>query len=440
MEQLVEESRGLPEKLTRALGRTVWEAFVLSAIITAINAPLVLAWQNVASPMALGLGPPLVLLTSVALVSGFLLLLVSPLGAVVSWPAARVTEWCLGGCEWLARLGDRVPFGHIYTPAPPMWWLVGFYALIAGLVLLGGVWSRRCLAAVLVWVCFGLVVGLQPRTADEARFAFLAVGHGGCVVIETPDGRVLLYDAGTTVGPDAVRRVVGPYLWSRGINRVDEVFLSHADMDHFNGLPELLRRFHVGQVTMTPSFADKETAGVDAVLAALEKSGVRVRVVAAGDRFRAGAMTFDVLHPPAVGPKGTENARSMVLLVRHEGHTVLLTGDLEGEGQALTTARPVAPVDVMLAPHHGGKIANAPRGSSEKPEAGAMAAWARPKLVVASQRPGTPTEHLYASYGAVGATVWDTPTHGAVTIRSHPTGLLAEAFRGGETRVLSRGK
>jgi len=436
-EQLIEESRGVSGKMLRAGLRTVWDAFAISTVLTIVNAPLVLATQNVASPVAVLIGPPLVVLTSIALVAGFLVLILSPLGGVV-WPFARITEWSLAACEWVVGLSDRLPLGHLYAPAPPMWWLVGFYALVAGIVLLDGLRVRKLLTAIVVWTVVGLV-GL-PQNADEARITFLAVGHGGCVVIETPDGRVLLYDAGTTAGPDAVRRVVAPFLWDRGIRQIDEVFLSHADLDHFNGLPELLRRFPVGQVTLTPTFSDKESPGVDAALAALEKHAVRTRIVVAGERFRAGNMAFEVLHPPRVGPSGTENVRSLVLLMRHEGHTVLLTGDLEGEGQALVTSKPISPVDVMLAPHHGGKSANAPRGSSEKPEAGVVAAWARPKLVVSSQRVGTPTEHLSASYGAVGATVWDTPTAGAVTVRSHATGVIVEAFRTGETRVLTRGK
>jgi competence protein ComEC len=175
-------------------------------------------------------------------------------------------------------------------------------------------------------------------------------------------------------------------------------------------------------------------------LAALEKHGVPRRTVVAGERFTAGEVSFEVLHPPPVGPEGNENARSLVLLVRHAGHTVLLTGDLEGEGQSQVTARPVSPVDVMLAPHHGAKNANAPRGTAENPEPGAIAAWARPKLVVSSQRLGTPTDHLHASYGAVGASVWDTPTAGAVTVRSHATGVVAEAFRTREVKVVTRGR
>jgi competence protein ComEC len=130
----------------------------------------------------------------------------------------------------------------------------------------------------------------------------------------------------------------------------------------------------------------------------------------------------------------------MVLLARHSGHTILLTGDLEGEGQAMVRLRPVPPVDVMLAPHHGGKTANAALpGPAGTRLPGEMALWARPKLVISSQRPG-PTDHLAAAYGGVGATVWDTPTSGAVTVRLHATGVIAEAFRSSEVRVVAREK
>jgi len=76
-----------------------------------------------------------------------------------------------------------------------------------------------------------------------------------------PDGRTCLYDAGAIAGPDVTRRQIAPFLWSRGIRRIDEVLLSHADLDHFNGLAALLERFAVGQVTCTPSFDKKTTAG-----------------------------------------------------------------------------------------------------------------------------------------------------------------------------------
>src|SRR5213595_3666592 len=117
-----------------------------------------------------------------------------------------------------------------------------------------------------VWLMLGLVVVLWRPAPDGLRVTFLAVGHGGCTVLELPDGRTLLYDAGALAGPDVTRRQIAPFLWHQGIRRIDEVFLSHADLDHFNGLPSLLERFPVARVTLTPSFADKPIAGVGATL------------------------------------------------------------------------------------------------------------------------------------------------------------------------------
>ncbi|MBX9581799.1 MAG: ComEC/Rec2 family competence protein [Gemmataceae bacterium] len=436
LEQLVDDSRTLPEKVVRRAVRLVAAAYAVSLVLGAVNAPLILAWQNLVSPVGVLIGPPLVLLTSVALVAGFLLLLAAPVGWLAGWPFARVTEWSLAGCEGLVRLAEGMPGGWVYAPGPAVWWLVGFYAGVAGAVLLAGRWRWRCLAGLAAWTLFGLVLSYDRPTGDELRVTFLAVGHGGCVVLETPDGRVLLYDAGTLTGPGMTRRVLAPYLWHRNVSRIDEVFLSHADLDHFNGLPELLKRFDVGRVTLTPSFRDKPSPGVAAVLADFERRRTIVRVAKAGDRFDAGGgVLIDVLHPPADGPAGNENARSLVLLVRHAGHSILLTGDLEGPGQDVLTATPAPAVDVMLAPHHGAVGANARRLADGKFAPGPMAAWAKPRLVVSSQA-DRPTAHLEAAYPAV----WDTATVGAVTVRSHSSGLVAETFRTGEVRVVRRGQ
>jgi competence protein ComEC len=438
-ERLIQESRTSTEVLVRKVIRWLWVLLEVSIILGAINAPLVLAWQNLVSPIGLLLGPPLIILTSIALIAGFALLIVAPFSSVAAAPFALVTEWTLKGCEQLVHAAQGLPGACVYAPAPPLFWLVVFYAGV-GVMVLFPTLAGRSLAALIVWVVLGLAMGFRYRDADEARITFLSVGHGGCVVIEAPDGRVLLYDAGSQSGPDTVRRVIAPYLWHRGIQRIDEVFLSHADLDHFNGLPQLLRRYEVGRVTLTPSFPDKPTQAVAVAIAAMDHSGVTRRTAVAGDRFDAGSLTLEVLHPPPEGPPESENARSMVILLRYQDRTVLLTGDLEGEGQQMVLARPLGPFDVMLAPHHGGKTANAARmGTAGESLPARMALWARPRLVVSSQRP-VPTTHLTAAYSGVGATVWDTPTAGAVTVRCHATGVVAESFLGSEVKVIGRGR
>ncbi|HEV3263341.1 MAG TPA: MBL fold metallo-hydrolase, partial [Gemmataceae bacterium] len=198
--------------------------------------------------------------------------------------------------------------------------------------------------------------------------------------------------------------------------------LSHADKDHFNGIPALMDRFAVGQLTYTPTFKEKPTAAVHVTLRALEARGIPVRVVTAGDWLTAGDVQMEVLHPPESGPEGNENARSLVLLVRHAGHSILLTGDLEGPGLERVLALPPAHVDVLMAPHHGSRISNTP----------ALAAWARPRVVVACQGPPQWPARSPDPYTPAGAQLLGTWPHGAVTIRSHRTGLVVETFSTGQ--------
>jgi competence protein ComEC len=250
----------------------------------------------------------------------------------------------------------------------------------------------------------------------ELRCTFLAVGHGGCVVIEPPDGSVLLYDTGSLSGPEVTRRQIAPYLWHRGIRRIDEVLLSHADLDHFNGLTLLLDRFAVGQVTCTPTFQDRQTPAVRRTLLELEKRDVPIRIVSAGQRLSAGDVILDVLHPPARGPEGNENARSLVLAIRYQGRTILLTGDLEGPGLERVLQLPNVTADVLMAPHHGNRAATAP-----------MAAWSDTKVIVScndaprgKSRPVTSDDQSLPWFGT-----WP---HGAVTFRIRDGQIVLETY------------
>jgi competence protein ComEC len=176
-------------------------------------------------------------------------------------------------------------------------------------------------------------------------------------------------------------------------------------------------------VTYTPTFADKPTPAVRHVLDVLNNRGVPVRIVKAGERLTAGDVVMEVLHPPAVGPGGNENAHSLVLQVRHAGHTILLTGDLEGEGlRRVLDELPPRRADVLMAPHHGSHLANTPE----------LARWARPRVVVSCQGRPPPADEVRQRFARFGARLLDTHRHGAVTVRSHAGGLVVETFVTGE--------
>jgi competence protein ComEC len=150
------------------------------------------------------------------------------------WPlahlAAAVTQWSLAGCDFLVARGEGWPRTYFYVADVPAWWTWVFYLALFAALTIPRVRQRwqQLGVAMLAWLCVGLVSGALRPTPPEFRCTFLAVGHGGCTVLETADGRIVLYDAGSMSGPDVTRRFIAPYLWSRGIRRIDEVILSHT--------------------------------------------------------------------------------------------------------------------------------------------------------------------------------------------------------------------
>ncbi len=71
-----------------------------------------------------------------------------------------------------------------------------------------------------------------------------------------------------------------------------------------------------------------------------------------------------------------------------------------------------------MAPHHGSKVSNRTD----------LAEWARPRVVVSCQGPPRGLPVLDAVYPPMGAQVFGTWPHGAVTVRSHASGLIIETF------------
>jgi competence protein ComEC len=125
----------------------------------------------------------------------------------------------------------------------------------------------------------------------------------------------------------------------------------------------------------------------------------------------------------AADPVRSVNDNSLVLELRFAGRTVLLTGDLEAEGEAeLTAARRAAGagrVDVVKVPHHGS-------ATSSSPElVGALA----PALAVIScgrgNSFGLPAASVIAAWAAAGAEIARTDRDGAVTVTISADGALA---------------
>ncbi len=396
-------------------------AWLINALMVACLTPLIAYHTGLITPAALLIGPLAVLLSSIALISGFLCLMSSLLLPGLAEILASATATTLQVCHIIVTQVQDWPGAFFYIGWLPTWWVLGFYALLA----VWTIWLRERLERsifrliIMAWLCLlGLFAWLVVDPDHELRVSFLAVGHGLCVVVESPDGRTLLYDAGTIHGPEVGRNIIAPYLRVRGIRRIDEIFVSHADLDHINGLPELMGRFPIGQITVAAGFSDKQSAAATLVRFRLEQAGIPIRQAHAGDRFQAGSLTLDVLHPPRRAVPGNANANSMVLLLRHADHEILLTGDVEGKGFARLRQLQLDGVDVLLLPHHGSPTAS--------PEF-----WLRrlrPQLGIISRGHQRWLSAQPSPFERLGIRLLTTDEQGTITIYSQPGQLRVRTF------------
>ncbi len=311
LDQFIERSKPALVRAGKWLLFTCYEAYRVTFLVWLAVTPLTAAHTNLVPLIGILLLPPLMLLATFALLAGFAFLLVDLLASPLAAMLIPLVRYPLATCVWLVDRTAPWPCSYVYVGEIPQWWLwPTCIGLLLGLTCASFATWRLWVPLGLAWLCVGLVAGSAVLPPDELRITFVAVGHGGCTVIETPDGRTLLYDVGAISGPEIASRQVAPFLWSRGVRRIDEIFLSHADLDHFNGVVDLLDRFPIGQVTCTPTFADKNNTAIRHTLAELARRGVPVRIVKAGDRLAAGGVILEVLHPPGGWPRGQRERRS----------------------------------------------------------------------------------------------------------------------------------
>jgi competence protein ComEC len=145
-----------------------------------------------------------------------------------------------------------------------------------------------------------------------------------------------------------------------GINTVDAIVVSHGDIDHINGIPEIAKSCRVTDAYAGDAFfMDVETAprGPAATLqAALSDRALEIKVM--NETFDPGSDANIVMLWPSKevceNRRLGENDKSLVLLIEFGGAKILLCSDIEKYAQGeLHRQFANLNVDVAVVPHHG---------------------------------------------------------------------------------------
>ncbi|MHC4500250.1 MAG: ComEC/Rec2 family competence protein, partial [Planctomycetota bacterium] len=193
---------------------------------------------------------------------------------------------------------------------------------------------------------------------DNLVLTCLDVGHGQAILTQMPGGAKLLFDAGSLHKHDVGRRILLPFLDYSGISRLDAIIISHNDIDHTNGIPEIVQNCSVCAVYANDAFfEDADHWGTAKFLRqGLLEKGFAVRRLTEGlNPTPKASVKFLWPSPQVVQDHNlADNDKSLVTLIEFAGRRVLLCSDTEEFAQQqLLRLHPNLKADIVVAPHHG---------------------------------------------------------------------------------------
>ena len=410
----------LPERISRS--EKWWARWLRDGLLVSVAAqfgalPVVavtfyqVSWMSAVANLFIG---PLVFLNTTF---GVLTALTGPLAIEIARLFSAANAVVLFAMIHLSKAFSGVPSALVEVPAPSTLFFASFYG--AGLLLLwkpDGVRARRArqglVALCLLLFCYNL---LPDRSL---RITVLDVGQGDAIFIACPNGHTLLVDGGArTPFYDAGARVILPFMRAKGYRRVDTIIVTHPDLDHYGGLRAVVESVEVGEVLS--SGVGSDSGSYRAWREAVDRQGIPYRAVAKGDTLSAlGGVRGLVLHPDPLFLSGTakpnSNEVSVVLRLSFDAFSMLLTGDIEENGEAATVRRPsMLKSTVLKSPHHGSRSSSGTAFlNAVDPEAVAVSAGRFNNF-------GHPSPEVIERYRRRGAEVFRTDEGGAVMIRSN---------------------
>ena len=376
-------------------------------------------------------------LTNIVVVpaSGFSLLLgflAVPVSVFSPWIADTyhiLNQWILWLTLELTVRAGNLPVASMdtmrFTPVDGL----PFY----GILLLLFTCGRRAVRnkmMILLLVALNLWIFLpeDPSVAGtrRLRISFIDVGQGDAALVEFPDGRTILIDAGPwSAAFDSGSKIVVPFLKRRGVTRIDLLVATHPHNDHIGGIPAVLKMFDVVHVVHCGRAS--ESAVYRAYQSFVEEEQCRLTAAEMGmgvDGF-SGARLY--LLAPERGLRADNlNNSSVVFKLVYGMVGILFMGDAESESESRISERygGFLKASILKVGHHGSKTSSTD----------VFRALADPDIAVVSvgtpNRYRHPSSDILARFEEGGATVLRTDEEGAIVFETDGTTLERIVWNG----------
>jgi competence protein ComEC len=233
---------------------------------------------------------------------------------------------------------------------------------------------KGILIGMMVLFCIGFYV--QWSTANvfnKADLIFVDVGQGDCLHLKTEEGKNILIDGGGSANRDVGEDILMPYLLKNGVSKIDAAFVTHLHQDHYGGIASLARKGMIRKLILYEGNKVREND----ILTETGLTKEQLVYVTKGNTVQLGKKsTVVVLWPFGSGSdealrpdheafereEEDENKNSLILMVDHHGLTVLMTGDIDTNGEELlmdsSPYKEWLKSDLLKISHHGSRYSS----------------------------------------------------------------------------------
>jgi competence protein ComEC len=312
--------------------------------------------------------------------------------------------------ELICTLIEKLPASMLLTGQIPIHYILIWYFMVVSLLMLlkPGSPKRklhlRCvLGSIIALVILFGIDDINNKTLNYVTM--LDVGQGDCIIIRN-NGKTFLVDGGNPWNSNEILS----YLLSNRINRLDGVFITHADSDHMGGIASLVGKIDISEIYFPPNYGTLAASENELTLKANEFN-IAIKTISAGDRISFPGGEILCLHP-SLGFSSEINENSLVLRYETFGKSFLLTGDIgiDEERQILRSSQGYLSSYALKLAHHGSAYSNSePFLAEVSPQIAFVGTGRRNSY-------GHPSERVVKSLNEMGIPLYNTAETGQITI------------------------
>jgi len=212
--------------------------------------------------------------------------------------------------------------------------------------------SRLFRIIVLVCVMFISSCGFwkgNEHNQNDISVHFIDVGQGDCTLIQLPENKVMLIDAGENGYEDKIFE----YIDNLGIEKIDYLVATHPHSDHIGGMEEIIREYDIGEIYMPNAVTSTKT--YENVLDEIAGKNMKINSAYAGKTiFDYSGVRAEIISPQKGAEFDDLNNYSVVIRLVYGEKSFLLMGDAEKEiEEYILKNHTDLKSDVIKVGHHG---------------------------------------------------------------------------------------